>query len=205
MIKAIFFDFDLTLVNSTAGAKATYYGLWKKAGLKTSKKGYQQYVGSRFKDVVEDLHEKSGMSKKKIIDEFNKLYIKKIPKMKFLAKGLFYKLKNVKKMIITNNNRTAVEAACKYFGIKYDKLIADDNMAKDERKHDAILKNIKKLGIKKSEAMYVGDHVNDVKEAYKAGIKSVIVPTGVFKKLYIKRYNPDFMISSLKKLPKLIK
>ena len=75
-------------------------------------------------------------------------------------------------------------------------------MKQDETKHDVIKKAMKSL--KPSEAIYVGDHINDVIEAHKAGIKAVIVPTGVFKKLYMKRYHPDYMLSSLNKLIDII-
>ena len=81
-------------------------------------------------------------------------------------------------------------------------MVASDDMKKDENKHDIIKKAIKSKP--SSESIYVGDHINDVIEAHKAGIKAVIVPTGVFKRMYIKRYHPDFMIPNLNKLTEII-
>lgn len=205
MIKAIFFDFDLTLVNSRPGAKATYKALWKLTNQKTSKKGFQAYVGSRFSEMVDELNKRSGVSKKTIISTFNRIYASKIPKMKFYGKKLFPKLREVKVIILSNNTKTAIKKVCSYYNIKYYALYADEDMAKNETKANAISRTLRRLKLNRSEALYVGDHINDVIESHKAGIKAVIVPTGVFKKLYIMRYHPDFMISSLNKLTKLLK
>ena len=52
-IKAIFFDFDMTLVNSTKLAKKSYAALSKIAGIKPSLAGFDEYIGRR---VSESLH-----------------------------------------------------------------------------------------------------------------------------------------------------
>ncbi|MBW2995938.1 HAD family hydrolase [Candidatus Woesearchaeota archaeon] len=202
MIKTIFFDFDLTLVNSRAGAKATYRALWKLTNQKTSKRGFQKYVGSKFSDMINSLHKKSGIPKQKLINVYEEVYAANIPKMKFYGKTLLPKLKGIKIIILTNNHRKSVIKACRHFKIRYNLLVASEDMKKDEKKHDIIKKAMKSL--KSSEAVYVGDHINDVIEAHKAGIKAVIVPTGVFKRMYIKKYHPDFMIPNLNKLIEII-
>jgi len=204
-IKAVFIDFDLTLVDTKPGVKASYKALSKLTNQKPTKKGFQEYVGSRFSEMIERLHKESGISKKKLIQTYLKAYKSKIPKMKYYGKKVIPKLKDKKIIILTNNYRKAVKETCKHFNIKYDKLITDNEMKKDQKKHDAIIKTIKKLNLKKSEAIYVGDHINDVKEAHKAGIRSVVVPTGVYKKSYLKKFHPDFLVPSLKKLPEIIK
>jgi len=124
--------------------------------------------------------------------------------MKFYGKKLLPKLKGIKIIIITNNNRKAVKQACKYFKIKYNLLIANEDMKKNQRKHNAIKKTLKKLKLEPEQTFYVGDHINDITEAHKAGIRSVIVTTGVFKKPYIKKHHPDFIISDINKVLKLI-
>lgn len=205
MIKIIFFDFDLTLVNSMPGAKATYYSLCRITKQNPTRNGFKQYVGTRFSKMIDNLHNLSGTPRKELTDAYNNIYESKIPEMRFYGKDLFPKLKGIKIAILTNNNGDAVKKVCKYFKIRYDYLIADENMEKDDKKHNAVIKLLKKLKFKHSEALYVGDHINDVIEAHRAGIKSVIVPTGVFKKLYIMKYHPDFMVSSINKVEELVK
>ena len=67
-----------------------------------------------------------------------------------------------------------------------------------------MLMALKKLKLKKSEVLYVGDVITDVIESHKAGIKSVVVPTGFMKKIYIKRAHPDFFVSNINKVADLI-
>ncbi|MBD3354461.1 HAD-IA family hydrolase [Candidatus Woesearchaeota archaeon] len=204
-IKAVFFDFDLTLVDTKPGVKASYKALSKLTDKKPTKKGFRKYVGSRFSEMIERLHKESDISKKKLIQTYLKAYRSKIPKMKYHGKKIIPMIKDKKIIILTNNYKKAVKAVCRYFNIKYDKLITDQDMKKYQKKHDAMIKTLKRLDLKKSEAVYVGDHINDVKEAHKAGIKSVIVPTGVYKRSYLKKFHPDFLLPSLKKFPKIIK
>jgi phosphoglycolate phosphatase-like HAD superfamily hydrolase len=207
MIRIIFFDFDLTLVDSRPGAKATYKSLWRLAGMKKSAKGFQQYVGSRFSLMVNHINEVSGVSKKTIVMTYQRGYDRYIPKMRFYGKELLKKLAmhpEIKMIILSNNRKESVKRACAYFKIKYDMLITDDDMAANETKASAISRTLRKLGLKKNEALYVGDHINDIKLAHKAGIKSVVVPTGVFSKLYLKRKHPDFVVNKLLDIEKII-
>ncbi|MBD3249125.1 HAD hydrolase-like protein [Candidatus Woesearchaeota archaeon] len=205
-IKAVFLDFDLTLVDSRPAVKATYKRLSKLIGKKPTKKGFQEYVGSRFSEVIEKLHKESGIPKKKLIDVYHKTYIGNVSKLRYYGKSLVSKLnkKGITIIILTNNHKETVKKSCDHFNIRYNKLIADKDMKKGEKKHDAIKKELKSMRLNPSEALYVGDHINDIKEADKAGISSVIVPTGVFKKLELKRHNPDLIIPSLNKLAKVI-
>lgn len=203
MIKAVFFDLDLTLIDSMPGAIASYNAVCKEAGIKTSKKGFQKYVGSRFSSMVNEFHEISKVPKQKLILTYLHAYNNSIPKMKQYGKNLLDKLKT-KKIIITNNTRKAAEKAVDYFDISYDFMITDEDMKKNEKKHDAMKRVLKKLKLKHSEALYVGDHINDVIEAHKSGIKSVIVPKGVFSKTYLKKFHPDFLLNNIDEVSRLI-
>ena len=200
MIKAVFFDFDLTLVNSRAGARASF-----KALSKLDKEiSFKQYMGLKFSDVINHFHKKTGITKNKINDIFCESFLGELDSMKFYASGLFPKLKRKKIVIITYNTRRVVSKIAKHFGIKYDLMITDDDFGKNEGKHTGILNALKKFKLKKNGVLYVGDHIVDVIEAHKAGIKSVVVPTGVLKKIYIKKYHPDFMVSNINKISDLI-
>jgi len=206
MIRIIFFDFDLTLVNSMPGVKASYLALCRITGEKPSKNGFKKYCGPKVSKNIEHFYRISGLSKKQLIETFHKAYISKIPEMRFYAKDLLPKLKQrkIKIVIITNNDDIATKAVCRHFKIKYNLLITDDEMKKYEAKHDMMHKLLGKFRIHKSEALYVGDQIIDVREAHKTGIRSVIVPRGLFHRAYILSYHPDFMLSNLNKIIKII-
>jgi len=62
--------------------------------------------------------------------------------------------------------------------------------------------------IKKTEAIIVGDKLDtDILAAKKAGIANVLVLTGVTKKQEVKmnkKIKPDFVINSLKDIPRIL-
>lgn len=64
---------------------------------------------------------------------------------------------------------------------------------------------IKENQLNKEEVIIVGDRLNtDIQFAKRAGIKSVLVLTGVSKKEDIKEIKPDFVIDTVNDLPELL-
>jgi HAD superfamily hydrolase (TIGR01549 family) len=202
-IKAIFFDFDQTLVDTMPASIKCFKGWCRLTNLKPTKKLFNKFIELRVKDAVNLFHEKSGISKKELQKNFTETFTESIPEIKFYGGELLPKLKNQKIAIITYNIKDVVIPILKYFNVKYDLLITDDDILNAE-KHDAMLMALKKLKLKKSEVLYVGDVITDVIESHKAGIKSVVVPTGFMKKIYIKRAHPDFFVSNINKVADLI-
>lgn len=198
MIKAIFFDFDLTLVDTKKMEKKLYKIYSNLRGRKPTKKGFQEHMGSRFSEVIEKIHKESKIPKK-ILIEAHRIFIRfNLRCTKSLAKGISSKLKGKKIIILSNGDKEVVRMISKYHKIKHDILLGDQDMKKGEKKHDLILRTLKKLKIKKKEAIYVGDHINDIKEAHKAGIRAVAVPTGVFKRAYLRKYHPEIIVTKIK-------
>ena len=52
----------------------------------------------------------------------------------------------------------------------------------------------KELGVKSSEAVYVGDAVVDVRSAKEAGCKSVIICRSQLLEVFLKEEKPDYML-----------
>jgi phosphoglycolate phosphatase-like HAD superfamily hydrolase len=63
---------------------------------------------------------------------------------------------------------------------------------------------IKKLKLKKSQVIYVGDHIHDILEANKAKVRIVSVTTGVYSKQDLAKYKPYKIISNLNELMEII-
>ncbi len=205
-IKAVFLDLDLTLVDSMPAVKESYRQLSRLTNRKPDKEGFKEYIGNKFSDMVGKLHEETGIPKKKIIKTYHEAYMSKLSLIKNYGKKIIPKLKKegIKTIILTNNHKKTAKKICEHLDISYDDLITDEDMEKTGKKHDAMKRVIKKMKIKPSEALYAGDHINDIKEARKAGVLSAVVPTGVFKKSELEKHNPDIAISSLDDLAKMI-
>ena len=65
---------------------------------------------------------------------------------------------------------------------------------------DGILLVCKELGVKSSEAVYVGDAVVDVRSAKEAGCKSVIICRSQLLEVFLKEEKPDYMFKDLVEL-----
>jgi len=208
MIKLIFFDYDLTIADTRKFVKKSYNALCKASGVKPTKKGFEAYTGKRVSENIKFFSEisKRKKSEQELYKVFFDAHKDEEKKAKLYNKEIFSLLKNkkIKIIIISNNSKKIIQKVLQYNKMHFDKIIADEDMKKGEEKHEKILSELKKLGLKKDAALYVGDHINDIEEARKAGIKIASVTTGVFSKNELKKYKPDFIIENLSELKKVI-
>ncbi len=205
MIKAVFFDFDMTLVNTGNIAKTLYLAFCKHAGVKPTKEGFKVYMGSRLSDIF-DRFSKNKKERKELFNLFMKIHREKMLKIKSYGKEIMDYLKNkkIKVIILSNTSVEAIKIICKYFHLPYDLVIGDEDMPAGTKKSHAIIQALKKLKLKREEAIYVGDHINDIKQGKKAGVRVISVTTGVFKKKDLLKYHPEYIISELNKLKEII-
>ena len=65
MIKAIFFDFDMTLVNTGTIAHAIFNAFSKHANKKPTERAFDRYMGGRVSDAL-DMFSKNGADRKEL-------------------------------------------------------------------------------------------------------------------------------------------
>jgi len=204
-LKAIFFDFDMTLVDSKPIARASYRALLNYKHQKPTQKGFGAYVGRRLSESI-SLFAENEDEKKKLIKIFLKVHENKLKRLKVYGKETlkYLKKKKIKVIIISNNAEEVIRKTCKIHNLHFDKIIADEDMRKGWKKHDEMKVEMKMMNLKKKEALYVGDHINDIKEGRKAGIRVISVTTGVFSKKELEKYHPAFIIKNLNELKDIL-
>lgn len=62
----------------------------------------------------------------------------------------------------------------------------------------------RKLGVKPSECVVVGDYWNDIRDAKAVGAKAIAVLTGLMRREVLERFAPDAVIESVRDLPKVV-
>jgi len=204
-IRAVFFDFDMTLADTEKGALATYKMFCEFANLFPHKHKLGTYMGKRVSENISNFT--SNKTEQKILYKlFLKIFSHEMPSFEVYGKELlkYLKKKKIKIVIITNNSRKAVKSACKYWKIPYNLLLGDEEMRKDWEKHQEITALKNKVKLSNSQVLYVGDHINDIIEAKKAKISVAGVTTGIFSKKDLKRYHPDYIVNNLNELIKII-
>jgi phosphoglycolate phosphatase len=208
MIKSLFFDFDLTLVDSRKPAKATYDSLCKITGKIPSEEGFDSYIGQRLsKSLMEFSITKSKKEINKLRLIFIKTFLSNLAGMKVYGDSLlaYLKKQKISVYIISNNAHLVVSAICDLNKFHFNQIFADEEMKIGEEKHQIMSRLLKKLKLKRDEVFYVGDHINDIIQGHKAGLKVISVTTGSFNRKALLKYKPDFIVDNLNKIKEKIK
>lgn len=202
--KAVFFDWDLTLVNSLKANKIAYKAICKTVGEKQAKEGFRKFVGSSVTKNVDyyyNRHRKTYRgSKAKLRKILKDAFMKNLSSIKVYDANAVRELKRrgIKTAIITGNAEIVVRTIAKKHRMPYNALFGDEH-CKGRSKMWAIQHLLKKFNLRKSDIIYVGDHANDIIQAHRAGVKALITPSpGIYSRAYLKKFHPDFYCNDLK-------
>lgn len=112
----------------------------------------------------------------------------------------------IKTALVTNSGRAPVDLKLKKYGfLPYLHLVVTrDEMRRLKPSPDGILLAIEKLGIKKEDALYVGDLVVDIQASRDAGIRCLSIASGIYAAEELARFTPDFLIHRIEELANII-
>jgi HAD superfamily hydrolase (TIGR01509 family) len=199
--KAVFFDWDLTLVNSTRINRIVYRMICREVGEKPTEKGYRWFIGSDVTSIVSYFYNKYKRtyrgSRQKIKKLLENTYMTHLALIQVYDAGVLKELKKmrIKTAIITGNAELVVRAVARKNHMPYDALYGDEHR-KGKSKVWAINQLLKRFKLKKKDVVYIGDHVNDIKEAHRAGIDVMILPR-TYKRSYLKKFHPELYCPNL--------
>lgn len=201
MIKAVIFDFDNVLIDSRRGTLTYKRPIFKHFGVKFPKGKKQRLLYTlceedQYKIFFSKVNEKEYWTYKNKINFTKHLKFIKISKN---MKTLFRFLKNnsYKIAIVTNRSDTTYQIL-DYFKIKdyFDVILTSEHIKKHKPDPYPINLAVKKLGLKKSEALYIGDDKVDIEAGKKAKVK-VVLYKNKFK-------GADYYINDLRQIKNII-
>ena len=216
MFKLIIFDLDGVLAISNHAHIAACQKSLKEAGIKRKIRdeditpffgeAYEivlrnlmadEYTEGKLKFAI-DYHHKSIHSDKFLED------IHKIDGLNELLAEL--KKKNLRLAIASGNDRPFINKALKFLGMGglFDLVVGADDVEKSKPAPDMLNKAIDFFGILPGEALFVGDAKNDIISAKSAGVKSAAVLTGILNKKTAGELEPDFILSDVLELGKIL-
>lgn len=209
-IKAIIFDIDGVLLNSTKMMIDIHMKLAKKLNLRIPEaKEISSLWGKSFEELIKCIWPDIDA---KWFKEFVIDFIKK-EKIVFPAvKGSKEMIKELKKMkfkigIVTGRptDFTIDHMKNSGFDLKlFDVIVTGDDTKNHKPSPDPILRAIKLLKIKSGETLYVGDSLIDYKAAKRAKVEFVGVLTGDVKKEEWKKNGIKNIIASAADLKKIL-
>lgn len=211
MLKLIIFDLDGTLVNAYRAIEKSLNFTLKKLGYpEVNISRVRQAVGWGDENFIKNFVNKEDLEKGlKIYRQHHKYslirYSKVIPKVRKILEIL--RNKNYKLAIASNRPEKFTNLLLNHLNLKkYFDLIACAKNEKEIKPNPKILlKVIKRLGIKKNEAIYLGDMTIDVYAGKNAGIKTVALLGGSSSRKELTQARPFKIIPKFSDLLNLLK
>lgn len=175
--KAVFFDFDGTLMDTSEGIFAGGVYAMEKVGLPVIPlTDRRRFIGPPLADCFRILY---GVQDRKTLDdlvrEYRKFYHEDGRFRAHFYDGIVEVLKTLKEKgyylaVATMKNEDLATEMCEHFGIlKYFDCILGLNLAGTNSKADVLRLGFKTLGLKPEECVLVGDTEIDAKGAEEAG------------------------------------
>ena len=202
--KLIIFDFDGVLINSEKNMQLT----WDKT-IKNFKeyninfREYKDNIGLPFNKILENLSIKKK-DFKKITNYYkeNSLYYQNKIKLFKGVKPLVKKLKKKYKIaLFTSKDNYRTKFLIKKFDLKFDFIVAGNDVKKGKPHPEGLKKIMKKLNFRQNLIFYIGDTTYDYYCSKKVKIKHIHVNWGIEK---IKKYKDVIFVKNIKELTKLL-
>ena len=212
MVKAIIFDFDLTLFDSLYIGRKARVMLKEKYNIKMLSITEKQAFGMNHETFAKTLEKDNPNTFTwEEIDKINLEYMKKLYDEGSLQHINLLQDLNKRKIrlgiISGNTSKTILDFLNNKYNknkVKFDYILTTDGKYEGKTKSDLIKELLKKWNIKNQDCLYVGDHPNDIIAAKEAGVISAAVSTGLNTIKELKHYKPDIIINDLEELKRFI-
>ena len=188
MYKAVIFDFDYTLGDSTNGIVLSINHALEKLGFQVQDtKTIQRTIGLSLKDTLFEL---TGIQDEETAQKFTQ-YFKEKADLVMVDNTRLYdgvlkeleKLRNNKILlgIVTTKYHYRIEQILEKNNAMnvINVIVGGDDVINEKPDPEGLLAAIEKLNISKNQVLYVGDSIVDAKTAQSAGVDFVAVLTGM--------------------------
>ncbi|MBN3851809.1 HAD-IA family hydrolase [Paraburkholderia sp. Ac-20340] len=185
--KAIMFDFDLTLADSSTGiVECTRYALRTMGVTEVEYANIHSVIGLSLQAMFQTL---TGNGEIERAEEFARLFVERadevmVPSTKIYREvpGLFEKLRGhgIKVAIVSNKFRYRIESILDAARLRplVDVIVGGEDVHRHKPHPDAIALALTHLRVPAASAMYVGDHAVDADAARAAGVSFIGVLSG---------------------------
>ncbi len=213
MYKALIFDFDMTLADSSEGIVLSFKHTLERFGYEIpSDDEIKKTIGIPLTDGFDVL---TNIYPNPYREEMKEVYIAKAnevmtPKtylFPYTEKLICYLNNNgIKCAIVSSKLRFRIEEGIEHL-MKYakvDLIIGLDDVNEPKPSSEGIEKAINSFGLSKDEILYVGDSYIDAQTAQNACVDFCAVTTGTTTREDFSEYNCKYIVDSLEKLYEII-
>jgi len=221
MLKAVFFDFDGTVVKFMFNAQKALteiIDVYAKSGLPQNLLTPDLRISEILNKVEEYLNANPSKGDKERAEAFREKTLQVIEKYEMesaisttLIDGVAavleeLKEKGLKLVVITNNSEKPMRHALQKVGLNgfFDLVLTRGSTQFIKPSPQPIQEALKRLKIHPSEAAFVGDSPIDVRAAHEAGVLAIGITTGVSDEKVLKTNGAEHVVSSMKELVPII-
>jgi len=183
--RAVLFDFDFTLADSSAGAIECVNSALRAVGMNTADpEQIRKTIGLSLSETFAWLTQSTDAARAaafetafvrradEVMAESTRMYRDVVPTLE--------RLRDLQLGVVSTKYRYRIEHILDLHGLAsaFSVIVGGQDVARMKPEPDALVLACDRLGVKRSEAVYVGDHVVDSIAAQAAGIPMVAVLTG---------------------------
>jgi phosphoglycolate phosphatase len=212
-IKAIVFDFDFTLANSSKGIEQCVTYGFKMLNLPIpSKQEIFKTIGLSLKDTFIRL---AGIQNKNKAEAFSHYFIQKADEVMADLTIMFDDVYNVVQLlkdhgiilgIVSTKFRYRIESILARENLleNFDIIIGGEDVKTHKPNPESLLFAIKALNLSRSQVLYLGDSLTDAETAKRAGVYFVPVLSGMTSQEAFKNYKTLGILKNISELPKML-
>lgn len=213
MKKAVIFDFDYTLGDSTTGIiKSVQYAMEKLGEKIKTENEIKKTIGLSLEETYKILSEKENIKNERL---FKKYFIEKADEVMVSSTELYkdtllvlegLKEKSIKTAIVTTKLNSRIQSILKKFNALHliDEIIGVENVENVKPDPEGLFLALKNLGFNGKEVCYIGDSFIDALAAQRAEIDFIGVLTGTTKKETFYKYKNICICNDIKEAYKKV-
>ena len=203
MYRAVIFDLDGTLLNTLEDLRdGVNYVLALRGYPERSLEEIRRFVGNGIGKLIERAAPEGTAEEEReeILKEFRLYYTEHCRVKTGPYNGIMDLLKslkehNIQMAVVSNKNDAAVKELVKYYFSEYISVaIGECAGVRKKPSPDSVWKAISLLGVKKEQAVYVGDSEVDRATAANAGMECISVTWGFRDEELLKSLEPEYLI-----------